>query len=59
MSTYLSRGQEVVEKKCPNEGCCEFDVVQELPAWAETGRLFLYREDELYCRECGQEMIDP
>lgn len=59
MSTYPPTARAVVEKKCANEECSEFDVMQELPAWEETGRLFLHREDELYCRECGEGMIDP
>lgn len=59
MSTYLPRGRQVVEKKCANSDCPEYNLVQELAAWEEYGRLFLYREDELYCRDCGAELIDP
>jgi hypothetical protein len=58
MTLYIPRSPQVVEKKCPNRDCCEHDIVHELPAWEEFGRLFLYREDEIYCRECGTEMID-
>jgi hypothetical protein len=58
MTLYVSRGRGVVEKKCANPDCCEHEMVHELPAWEEFGRLFLYREDELKCRECGEEMID-
>jgi hypothetical protein len=43
MSTYSPRGREVVEKKCPNHECPEHDIVCELPAWEEFGRLFLCR----------------
>ena len=57
-SYYIPRGRGVVEKKCPNTDCCEHDMVHELPAFEEFGRLFLCREDEMYCRECGEEMVD-
>jgi hypothetical protein len=59
IGTCVPRWRGVVEKRCPNRDCCEYNIMLELPAWEEFGRLFLNREDEAYCRECGEEMIDP
>lgn len=56
---YRADRKSVVEKTCTNPSCCEHDFVQELPAFAEFGRLFLYDDDDVFCRECGQEMSDP
>ena len=58
MSLYIPRGRQVVEKKCPEPDCPEHDITQELPAFESFGRLFLCRDDDVYCRECGTEMID-
>lgn len=58
MSLYVSRRWPVVEKKCSNRACAECGITQELAAFEEFGRLFLVDEDDLRCRECGEEMSD-
>lgn len=56
---YRAGPRSVVEMICTNPACPEHDFVQELPAFAEFGRLFLYDDDDVLCRECGQAMSDP
>jgi hypothetical protein len=58
MRTHAPADWPVVEKVCANPLCCEQGVVQELPAYEQFGRLFLHNDDQVFCRECGQEMTD-
>jgi hypothetical protein len=55
---YGADRKSIVEKTCTNPSCCEHGLVQELPAFAERGRLFLYDDDDVLCHECGEEMRD-
>ncbi|HEY3944414.1 MAG TPA: hypothetical protein VGL78_04235 [Solirubrobacteraceae bacterium] len=56
----LRRPQDAhtIEKQCPNASCSQHHITQDLTAFEEYGRLFLREDDDIYCRECGTEMID-
>lgn len=58
MSLHIPRGGQVVEKECPNADCPEHGYTQELAAFEEFGRLFLCRDEDIFCQECGTEMTD-
>lgn len=57
MSVYYAR-DTTVEKKCVKPDCSEHNVVKELAAFQELGAAFLYNDDDVYCRECGEEMVN-
>lgn len=57
MSVYSGSRNTTVEKKCINPECCEYGVVKELPAFEELGAAFLHNDDDVYCRECDDEMV--
>jgi hypothetical protein len=58
MRLHAARDWPVIEQTCVNPLCCEHGVVQELPAFEEFGRLFLHDDQDIFCRECGEEMGD-
>ncbi len=58
MSVYYATRDTTVEKKCENPDCPERNVVKELPAFQELGAAFLYNDDDVYCRGCGEEMVN-
>lgn len=58
MSLYMHKDRRTVEKKCPDPDCPEHGIPQELLVFEEFGRLFLCRDEDIYCAECGTEMTD-
>ncbi len=58
MSVYYAPRDTTLERKCVNPDCPEHNVVKELAAFQELGAAFLYNDDDVYCRECGEEMVN-
>jgi hypothetical protein len=58
VSVYSALRNTTVEKKCDNSNCCEYRVVKDLSAFQELGATLLRKENDVYCRECGQEMVN-
>jgi hypothetical protein len=58
MSVYHAARDTTVERQCGNPDCPECNVVKELSAFQELGAVFLCNDDDVYCRECGEEMVN-
>lgn len=58
MSVHYASRDTTVEKKCANPDCPEHKIVKELAAFQELGAAFLYNDDDVYCRECCEEMVN-
>jgi hypothetical protein len=54
------RGSEsTVELACRNRRCSEFGEVVEVRTWVEFGHALFVDDEDEWCGECGERLVDP